>query len=137
MKMTDTTYTAEELQQAMRELNYSSFQGDFLKIAEQADKNRAVKQGTGFTEAQVRRAVEIAMTEDGASCNRADKIARATLRVLDDAETVPEPVEGGVYKSPAGVLYLRQGSFWERFGTNVVLNDDRLNYPVSEMERVL
>lgn len=142
--MDDNAYTTEELQQAMRELNYSSFQGDFLKIAEQAVKNRIVKQRTGFTEEQVRKAVTASVHRPGDQEVRTkgaywsvDTFAMDVINRLREPEAVPAPVEGAVYRSPANVLYKRSGDSWLLFGTSSRLAGDQLNYPVSEMERVL
>ena len=134
--MNEKSYTEQEFRQAMREVGWEPQEPVMLpKIITQMDKNRAVKQGTGFSEEQVRKAVEIVMMEDGSSCNHADKTARAVLRILD--ESPQEPADGGVYRRPSGVLYKRSGGFWQLFGDSGRFTDEQLNFPVSELERVL
>jgi hypothetical protein len=138
--MTDTTYTTEELKEAMTQLGLSVYHPYVENAAALAD----LKRNQGFTEEQVRRAVAASV-----HCPRSQEVKTRGLywsienfvsdviSRLREPETVPAPVEGGVYKSPADVLYKRRRSGWLLFGSNQVLTDDQLNYPVSEMEKVL
>jgi len=134
--MDESSYTTEEFRQALKDTGHAGLAESFTDtITEQMDKNRAVKQGTGFTGKQVHTAVANVLIRDhGYSAFHAASLASAVIRQLGGSQ---EPVEGGVYRSPAGVLYKRSGTRWTMFGLNTKLTDDELNYPVSELERVL
>lgn len=142
--MTDITYTIAELQQAMREMNYGGFRKDIVKIAEQADKNRIAKEGPGFTEAQIRTMLHAMLKMDNLNHVESRGIywtlqgfVSDAIKRLREPETVPEPVEGGVYRSPGGILHRRSQGRWQMFGLTAKLTDDELGYPVEKMERVL
>lgn len=143
--MTDTTYTIGELRQAMLETGNEGLATTFLdKIMKQADKNRIAKEGPGFTEEQVRRAVTASVHEGWNGTvetrNRYTLISSYVsdvIRTLREPETVPAPVEGGVYRSPGGILHRRSQGRWQMFGLTAKLTDDELGYPVEKMERVL
>lgn len=152
--MTDKTYTLAELNEAAKELD-SAQNGYLGKLAGQADKNRIVKTsrlamdallaGTGmFTEKQVRRAVAASVHRPGSQEVRTRGVYWSTETFVGDVisrlrepESVPEPVEGGVYRSPGNILYRRSQGRWLMFGLTAKLTDDGLGYPVEKMERVL
>lgn len=111
--------------------------GHQMDDAQLADKNRAVKERIGFTEEQVRKAVTGRAKQSGYGDESAGRFTGDVIKRLREPETVPEPVEGGVYRSPGGILHRRSQGRWLMFGLTAKLTDDELGYPVEKMERVL
>lgn len=139
--MDEKSYTVSEIEEVFRDFSYSEVtRKTFLA---KLDKNRS----QGFTEEQVRRAVAESVHEVRETHGVTVKVrglygmtetfVSDVITRLRGAEKPAEPVEGGVYRSPALVLYKRSGARWVTFGSNARLTDDQLNYSPEDLERVL
>jgi len=136
--MDEKSYTIEEFRQALRETGNLGLATRFTdEIVAQMDKNRAVKQGGEFTGEQVRRAVRNRLAADNNAYVTPQRFAAEVVSEMRSTESEPEPADGGVYRRPSGVLYKRSGGFWQLFGDSGRFTDEQLNFPVSELERVL
>lgn len=126
--MDEKTYTQAEMDAAMRDTGNAALAGSFVqKIVTQMDKNRSPR--GEFTEEQVRRALRAS----GLTKFFIDNL----FPLMRMAEKPAEPAEGGVYKSPADVLYRRSRNYWWMFGSSKPFTEENLPFPVSQMERVL